>query len=82
MADHNSSPIPDAVDPRINCASGVCCPPGGALSAATAILIDAGCPEEYAGQVAKRLRGMGVAFTSTKLADALAEIADHPDKKT
>lgn len=75
------TPTPDSVDPRLNCAAGICCAPGNALSAATSILLDAGCPDEYAGLCARNLHEMGITFTSTKLARAIAEIADHPGQK-
>lgn len=68
------------VDPRLNCASEVCCSPPNALRAATSILIDAGCPDEYAGSCARNLHEMGIAFTSRELANAISNIADHPGR--
>lgn len=69
------------VDPRLNCASEVCCSPSSALRAATSILLDAGCPDEYAALCARNLHEMGITFTSLGLAHAIAEIADHPGRR-
>lgn len=68
------------IDPRLNCAAEICCSPPDALRAATSLLIDAGCPDEYAASCARNLREMGVTFTSTALAGAISDIAQHPRK--
>lgn len=70
------------VDPRINCAAGICCDPTGALAATTEILCDIGVPEDDAPKMAAKMRDMEITFTSTSLAGAISEIADHPHKKT
>lgn len=66
------------VDPRINCAAGICCDPAGALTATAEILCDIGVPEDDAPKMAAKMRDMGITFTSAALAEAVAAIADHP----
>jgi len=82
MTDPIAPTTSNSVDPRLNCAAGICCGPGGSLAAATSILVDAGCPNEYAASCARNLRERGITFTSVALAEAMADIADHPGRKT
>lgn len=64
------------IDPRLNCAAEICCSgPPASIAAASAILCDAGCPDDLAPSIAGKLREMGVAFTSTALTKAIRDIA-------
>lgn len=71
-----------SVDQRLNCAAEICCGGGGGgpMRATVSLLIDFGCPEDYAGRVAKGMKEAGVVFLSAQLAEAISEIVQHPGR--
>jgi hypothetical protein len=63
------------IDPRLNCAAEICCDPIKAQQARIEILCDIGVSEDQAPKMAARMKELGIAFTSTELADAIRHIA-------
>jgi hypothetical protein len=69
------------VDPRLNCASEICCPPRAlaynqsAHDARVEILLDLGAPAELAQKMAREMPNKGVCFLPQALADVIREIA-------
>lgn len=51
------------------------------MRATVSILTDLGCPDEYARPMAHAMREKGIVFSSQGLADAIAEIVDHPGRR-
>lgn len=70
----------NGIDPTLNCAAEICCSKEQAMQARVKILCDLGCPDELAPKIAAKMPEMGIGFTSTKLNEAIAEIAHHPGR--
>lgn len=69
------------IDPRLNCAAEICCPPPDAFQARVALLCEAGCPDELAPALVGKLDAMGITFAPKALMAVIAELADHPGMK-
>jgi hypothetical protein len=72
--------MPFTVDPRLNCAAEICCTANDARLAGIELLREAGVvnPEETADQ----MRAKGLVLMPAALAQIIAEIADHPGRKS
>jgi hypothetical protein len=69
------------MDPRLNCAADICCPPPPARLTRIEILCEAGCEPEAASKIADNLTKMGVTFAPVELMDVISRLADHPNRK-
>lgn len=71
-----------SVDPRLNCASRICCDPPEGFRATTEILMDLGCPDRATALcMAEKMEILGITFLPVALAEVIAEIAQHPGKR-
>lgn len=68
-----------AIDPRLNCAAKICCPPNQARETQIELLCEAGCPDDLAPRLADRLATMGISFAPTELMDVIGRLAEHPN---
>lgn len=69
-----------AIDPRLNCAARICCPPPAARATQIELLCEAGCPDDLAPKIAERLEQMGISFAPVELMAVIAELAEHPNR--
>lgn len=74
-----SNDVIAAIDPRLNCAAKICCPPMQARHTQIELLCEAGCPDNLAPVLADRLEKMGISFAPSELMDVIARLAQHPD---
>lgn len=65
----------------VNCSAGICCPPQKALGASAALAVShLGMDQEEALKYAQKMRDAGLCLMPQKLADIIAEIANHPGR--
>lgn len=70
-----------AVTPAsINCAARICCPPAPAARTKVEIACGLGLDEDAAIAFVGKMDAAGLCFMPQKLADVIAEIADHPGR--
>lgn len=70
-----------AIDPRLNCAARICCPPADARNTQIELLCEAGCPDDLAPKLAERLETMGIALAPMELMDVIGQLANHPNRE-
>lgn len=78
------------VDPRLNCAAEICCPPPAARQAKESLVADlldenkGFTPEtrsKLCGHVVDRMAELDIEFAPGELMRAIRDLADHPNRK-
>lgn len=81
------------VDPRLNCAAEICCPPPQAREAKLSIIDDLlvdtpglsiqinGKPYKVSEMLADRMTALDIEFAPVSLMRAIRDLADHPNRK-
>lgn len=67
-----------SVDPRLNCASGICCQDQEARATKVELLCESGLSQQQAEMVAEWMENEKIVFLSLELAQAIKSIA-FPD---
>lgn len=69
------------MDPRLNCAANICCPPREARETRIELLCEAGCPAELSAKIVDRLELMGITFAPIQLMKVISEMVNHPGRE-
>jgi hypothetical protein len=68
-----------AIDPRLNCAAEICCPPPEAFQTRVELLCELGCPDDLAPKMVAAMDSKGISFAPKELMDVIRRLADHPN---
>lgn len=68
------------MDPRLNCAADICCPPKQARETRIELLCEAGCSYSLAETLVDNLCKMGITFAPIQLMKAISEMVNHPNR--